>query len=342
MSRKKYENCLEILGLKAGASLKDIKSAYKKLVLKFHPDRQTNPIAKDLANEKLKKINEAREFILDNYKYYGKSTNRKSSSSSSKSNDYSSEFSSTTQTKKKKRTNTKAKVQKTKTEFKAEPINEANIKPENLKKEGFNSLGFVALVFFIIFVISVNSFEDKTNIEVSNNKPMVVKLNAFDDSQPKTKAETVPKKEVEYVEEVQEEPKRVEVKPVQQKPLTESERIAKFEKEMSKAFDNYINNYGQYYDYSQLKDRTFTVEISSYLNNTLYRCKYINGDFTHEYEGSNLYRDFESFMLGLPIYFRDDAKTNNEMRYKMRVTHTPQGTTVKLLDIWHYLEGDYR
>lgn len=82
MSRKKYEKCLDILNLKTGASLKDIKSAYKKLVLKFHPDRQTDPIAKDLANEKLKKINEAREFILDNYKYYGKSTNSKSSSSS--------------------------------------------------------------------------------------------------------------------------------------------------------------------------------------------------------------------------------------------------------------------
>ena len=340
MSRKKYEKCLDILNLKTGASLKDIKSAYKKLVLKFHPDRQTDPIAKDLANEKLKKINEAREFILDNYKYYGKSTTSKSSSS--KSNDYSSEFSSTTQTKKKKRTNTKTKVQETKTEFKAEPINEEEIRPKNLKKEGFNGFGLVALVFFIIFVISVNFFEDKTLSDSSNNKTEVVKLNSFDDSQPKTKAETVPKKEVEYVEEVQEEPKRVEVKPVQQKPLTESERIAKFEKEMSKAFDNYINNYGQYYDYSQLKDRTFTVEISSYLNNTLYRCKYINGDFTHEYEGSNLYRDFESFILGLPIYFRDDAKTNNEMRYKMRVTHTPQGTTVKLLDIWHYLEGDYR
>lgn len=129
---------------------------------------------------------------------------------------------------------------------------------------------------------------------------------------------------------------------MQQKPLTEEERIAKFEKEMAKAFDNYINNYGQYYDYPQLKDRTFTVEISSYLNNTLYRCKYINGDFVHEYEGANLYRDFESFMLGLPIYFRDDAQTNYEMRYKMRVTHTPQGTSVKLLDIWHYLEGDYK
>lgn len=342
MSRKKYKNCLEILGLKAGASLKDIKSAYKKLVLKFHPDRQTNPIAKDLANEKLKKINEAREFILDNYKYYGKSTNKKSSSSSSKSNDYSSEFSSTTQTKKKKRTNTKTKVQETKTEFKAEPINEAKIRPENLKKESFNSFGLVALVFFIIFVISVNSFEDKTNIEVSNNKPMVVKLNAFDDSQPKTKTETTPQKEVEYVEEVQEEPERVEVKPVQQKPLTEEERIAKFEKEMSKAFNNYINNYGQYYDYPQLKDRTFTVDILSYLNNSLYSCKYIKGDFQEQYEGNNLYRDFESMMRGLPIYFRDDAKINHEMRYKMRVTHTPQGTTVKLLDVWHYLEGDYR
>ena len=35
MSRKKYEKCLDILNLKTGASLKDIKSAYKKLVLKF-------------------------------------------------------------------------------------------------------------------------------------------------------------------------------------------------------------------------------------------------------------------------------------------------------------------
>lgn len=340
MSRKKYEKCLDILNLKTGASLKDIKSAYKKLVLKFHPDRQTDPIAKDLANEKLKKINEAREFILDNYKYYGKSTTSKSASS--KSNDYSCEFSSTSQTKKKKRTNTKTKVQKTKTEFKAEPINEAKIRPENLKKEVFNGFGFVALVFFIIFVISVNSFEDKTLSDSSNNKTEVVKLNSFDDYQPETKTETTPQKEVEYVKEIQEEPEKVEVKPVQQKPLTEEERIAKFEKEMSKAFDNYINSYGRYYDYPQLKDKTFTVDILSYLNNSLYSCKYIKGDFQEQYEGNNLYRNFESMMRGLPIYFRDDAKTNYEMRYKMRITHTPQGTTVKLLDVWHYLEGDYR
>ena len=149
-------------------------------------------------------------------------------------------------------------------------------------------------------------------------------------------------KELEYVEEVQEEPERVEVKPVQQKPLTEEERIAKFEKEMSKAFNNYINNYGQYYDYPQLKDRTFIYKLSCYLNNSMYKSEYISGDFENGYEGVNLGRDFDSFMMSLPIYFRDDAKINHEMRYKMRVTHTPQGTTVKLLDVWHYLEGDYR
>lgn len=337
MSMEKYENYLNILGLECGASFKDIKSAYKKMVMKYHPDRQTDPIAKDLANEKLKKINEAREFILDNYKYYGKSTTKKGSTS--KSNSYSSEFSSNAQTKKKQK-KSEQKVQETKTEFKAETIKEEEIKPENLKKEAFNGFGFVALVFFIIFVVSVNSFEDKTNVNSSNNKPVVVKLNAFDDYQPEIKTETASQKEVEYVEEVQEEPERVEVKPVQQKPLTEEERIAKFEKEMAKAFDDYINSYGRYYDYPQLKDRTFTVDILSYLNNSLYSCKYIKGDFQEQYEGNNLYRDFESMMRGLPIYFRDDAKTNYEMRYKMQVTHTPQGTTVKLLDVWHYIEGD--
>ena len=149
-------------------------------------------------------------------------------------------------------------------------------------------------------------------------------------------------KELEYVEEVQEEPERVEVKQVQQKPVTEEERIAKFEREMAKAFDNYINNYGQYYDYPQLKDRTFIYKLSCYLNNSMYKSEYISGDFENGYEGVNLGRDFDSFMMSLPIYFRDDAKINHEMRYKMRVTHTPQGTTVKLLDVWHYLEGDYR
>lgn len=318
MSREKYENYLEILGLKTGASLKDIKSAYKKMVLKFHPDRQTDPIAKDLANEKLKKINEAKEYLLENFKYYGKTSTKNYSKSSSYN------YSSNQEEKRKPKG---TKVQKTKAEFKTEPFKKTE--EDKTKKESFNYLSFFAILLVLAIITAAIPFDNTPN-NTSN-----VQINKTEN-----KPEPTPKSVVEHFEESNNEPIEEEVKPVKQKVLTEQERIALFEKEMSNAFDNYINNYGQYYDYPQLKDRTFTVEISSYLNNTLYRCKYINGDFTHEYDGSNLYRDFESFMLGLPIYFRDDAKTNYEMRYKMRVTHTPQGTTVKLLDIWHYLEGD--
>ena len=333
MSRKKYENYLEILGLKAGASLKDIKSAYKKLVLKFHPDRQTDPIAKDLANEKLKKINEARDFLLDNFKYYGDFKTSKSNSSKQEKN--SSINKDNVPFEEKEDNNHVADEDEYDVDVYSTNSNLFNDKwkqnlPENKLNEDLLKVLIFAIFFaFLYFLV----YPPSQNVsETTNNSQQ-------------EQTETVPQKDVEPVEEdqeYQEEPEKVEVKSVQQKPLTEKERITKFEKEMAKAFDNYINNYGQYYDYPQLKDRTFTVEISSYLNNTLYRCNYINGDFAHEYEGSNLYRDFESFMLGLPIYFRDDAQTNNEMRYKMQVTHTPQGTTVKLLDVWHYLEGDYR
>jgi molecular chaperone DnaJ len=49
----------EVLGLKPGASQEEIKSAYRKLVKKYHPDRyQGNPLA-DLAEEKLREINGA-------------------------------------------------------------------------------------------------------------------------------------------------------------------------------------------------------------------------------------------------------------------------------------------
>ena len=333
MTIEKYENYLNVLGLECGASLKDIKSAYKKLVLKFHPDRQTDPIAKDLANEKLKKINEARDFLLDNFKYYGNF--KTSKSNSSKQEKTSSVNKDNVPFEEKEDNNHVADEDEYDVDIYSRNSNLFNDKwkqnsPESKLNEDLIKVLvfaiFFAFLYFLVYPPTKNANEPTNN------------------SQPQ-QTETVPQKEAKYVEkeqEAKEEPEKVEVKTVQQKPLTEKERITKFEKEMARAFDNYINNYGQYYDYPQLKDRTFTVEISSYLNNTLYRCNYINGDFAHEYEGSNLYRDFESFMLGLPIYFRNDAQTNNEMRYKMQVTHTPQGTTVKLLDVWHYLEGDYR
>ncbi|QQL50759.1 DnaJ C-terminal domain-containing protein [Mucilaginibacter ginkgonis] len=51
-----------ILGLKKGASDKDIKSAYRKLARKYHPD--LNPNDKE-ANKKFQEINEANEVLSD-------------------------------------------------------------------------------------------------------------------------------------------------------------------------------------------------------------------------------------------------------------------------------------
>lgn len=63
-------NYFEILGIKQGVSQSEIKKAYRKLAIKYHPDR--NPRNKD-AEEKFKKITEAYEFLMNNpnYQPYG-------------------------------------------------------------------------------------------------------------------------------------------------------------------------------------------------------------------------------------------------------------------------------
>lgn len=53
----------EVLGVSRGASDEEIKKAYRELVRKYHPDNYANNPLADLAQEKMKEINEAYDAI---------------------------------------------------------------------------------------------------------------------------------------------------------------------------------------------------------------------------------------------------------------------------------------
>ena len=59
-------NPYEVLGVSENASQEEIKAAYRELVKKYHPDKyQNNPLA-DLAEEKLREVNQAYEMLQRN------------------------------------------------------------------------------------------------------------------------------------------------------------------------------------------------------------------------------------------------------------------------------------
>lgn len=58
------ETYYDILGVKPDASFEEIRQAYKELVKKYHPDKFVGN-AKELAEERIKKINEAYEVLSD-------------------------------------------------------------------------------------------------------------------------------------------------------------------------------------------------------------------------------------------------------------------------------------
>ena len=56
-------NPYKVLGVSENASQEEIRKAYLDLVKKYHPDRYADVPMKDLANEKLKEINQAYELL---------------------------------------------------------------------------------------------------------------------------------------------------------------------------------------------------------------------------------------------------------------------------------------
>lgn len=56
----------KVLGVQPGASQDEIKSAYRNLVKKYHPDKYTDEVMKARATEKIKEINEAYDMLTKN------------------------------------------------------------------------------------------------------------------------------------------------------------------------------------------------------------------------------------------------------------------------------------
>ena len=59
-------NPYKVLGVNEGATNEEIRAAYLSLVKKYHPDKYTDPDMTQIANEKLKEINEAYDQLTKN------------------------------------------------------------------------------------------------------------------------------------------------------------------------------------------------------------------------------------------------------------------------------------
>lgn len=86
-------NPYEVLGLKPGASQNEIKSAYRKLIKQYHPDKYIDNPLKDLAEQKMIEINKAYDILTkNNGSYKNSSSYSNSANSSSTYNNASSNF----------------------------------------------------------------------------------------------------------------------------------------------------------------------------------------------------------------------------------------------------------
>lgn len=66
------KNPYEVLGIKENASKEEIKKAYRNLAKKYHPDQYGNNPLKDLAEDKMRDINAAYDYLMKNSPGSGK------------------------------------------------------------------------------------------------------------------------------------------------------------------------------------------------------------------------------------------------------------------------------
>lgn len=80
------QNPYEILGVREGSSRDEIKKAYRELAKKYHPDQYGNNPLRDLAEDKMREINEAYEYLMKNTSEGSSSQNYRSSDNYSYNN----------------------------------------------------------------------------------------------------------------------------------------------------------------------------------------------------------------------------------------------------------------
>lgn len=82
-------NPYEVLGVKQNATPEEIKKAYRELVKKYHPDQYGDNPLKELANEKLREVNQAYEMLTKgNHSSNSNYNNSNSSYNNSHGNSY--------------------------------------------------------------------------------------------------------------------------------------------------------------------------------------------------------------------------------------------------------------